>query len=73
MKKDVHPPYIDTVVRCACGNAIATRSTRRDIRVEVCSHCHPAYTGRARPANVEGRIARFRRRYQLRKNDSNAG
>ena len=66
MKKGIHPAYFDTPVRCACGNAFSTRSTQHFIKVEVCSHCHPAYTGVGRVADAEGRIARFRRRHQLR-------
>jgi large subunit ribosomal protein L31 len=66
VKKSVHPPYGEALVRCVCGNAFTTRSTRHDIRVEVCSRCHPAYTGARKPTSVEGRIDRFRRRYQLR-------
>jgi large subunit ribosomal protein L31 len=65
VKKGVHPAYMDALARCVCGNAIMTRSTRHDITVEVCSHCHPAYTGVRKSANAEGRIERFRRRYQL--------
>jgi large subunit ribosomal protein L31 len=66
MKKDIHPPYVDTLVRCACGTEIATRSTQHDLKVAVCSHCHPAFTGVRKPVNVEGRMERFRRRYRLR-------
>jgi large subunit ribosomal protein L31 len=66
VKKGIHPPYVDALVRCACGNEVATRSTQHDLRVEVCSHCHPAFTGIGKPVAVEGRIERFRRRYQLR-------
>jgi large subunit ribosomal protein L31 len=66
MKKDIHPAYGDTVVRCACGNAVATRSTLTGIRVENCSRCHPAYTGVRKVASAEGRVERFSRRYHLR-------
>jgi large subunit ribosomal protein L31 len=66
MKKDIHPRYVDASVRCACGNTMTTRSTLHDIKVEVCSNCHPAYTGVRKATNAEGRIERFRRRYQLR-------
>ena len=66
MKNDIHPLYVETLVRCACGNEIATCSTGHDLNVEVCSHCHPAFTGVGKPACVEGRIERFRRRYQPR-------
>jgi large subunit ribosomal protein L31 len=64
MKQGIHPPYGDTLMRCACGNEIVTRSTRPHVSVEVCSRCHPYFTGGLRPADPEGRIARFRRRYR---------
>jgi large subunit ribosomal protein L31 len=62
MKKGIHPPYVAALVRCACGNEIRTRSTQPDLTIEVCSRCHPAFTGARKPVNVEGRIERFRRR-----------
>ena len=64
MKEGIHPPYYGTGVRCACGNTFTIRSTNQLITVEVCSRCHPAYTGVRRAANAEGRIERFRRRYR---------
>ena len=63
MKRDIHPVYVDAIARCTCGNTMTIRSTRKDIHVERCSRCHPAYSGGRTLPNVEGRIARFRRRY----------
>ena len=65
VKKNIHPVYVDALVRCVCRNQIATRSTRPDVRVEVCSRCHPFYSGVQQPAAAEGRIERFRRRYRV--------
>ena len=64
MKKDIHPNYMPTKVTCACGNAFVTRATTPEIRVETCSACHPFYTGRQRIIDTEGRVERFRQRYQ---------
>lgn len=66
MKKEIQPEYKETVVRCVCGTEFKTRSTRQNIRVEVCSSCHPFFTGAAQQRFVdsEGRIERFRKKYQ---------
>ncbi|GFN22989.1 MAG: 50S ribosomal protein L31 [Thermoanaerobacteraceae bacterium] len=64
MKPDIHPPYDKARIICACGNVIETRSTKKEIRVEVCSNCHPFYTGtRQRVVERGGRIERFRKKY----------
>lgn len=63
MKPDIHPEYKSVQVRCACGNTIETRSTRDDIHVEVCSSCHPFYTGKQKLLDTAGRVERFRQRY----------
>ena len=63
MKKDIHPDYIDTTVRCACGNEISIGSTKSNISVEICSKCHPFYTGKQKLVDSAGRIERFRRKY----------
>ncbi|MCD6086604.1 MAG: 50S ribosomal protein L31 [Candidatus Hydrothermae bacterium] len=66
MKKGIHPTYHeDAVIRCACGNEIVTGSTKKEIRVEVCSKCHPFYTGELGRVVVDtgGRIERFRKKY----------
>jgi large subunit ribosomal protein L31 len=63
MKKDIHPKYEETTVTCACGNSFVTRSTKSDIRVEVCSACHPFYTGQQRVSATAGKSELFRRKY----------
>lgn len=65
MKPKIHPSYGDATVTCACGNTWMTASTRRDIRVEVCSKCHPFYTGTQRIVDTAGQVERFRRRYGI--------
>ncbi|HQP29957.1 MAG TPA: 50S ribosomal protein L31 [Deltaproteobacteria bacterium] len=71
MKKDIHPKYEETTVTCACGNTFTTRSTKQDIRVEICSACHPFYTGQQRATSGAGKAELFRRKYgeYLKKND----
>jgi large subunit ribosomal protein L31 len=63
MKKDIHPKYAETKIRCACGNVIETASTRDDIAVEICSNCHPFFTGKQKLVDTAGRIERFRKKY----------
>ena len=63
MKNDIHPEYLETTARCACGNEIQVGSTRKDIRVEICSKCHPFFTGKQKLVDTAGRIERFRRKY----------
>ena len=65
MKKDIHPAYGETAVTCTCGNSFTTRSTAKDgaIHVEVCSACHPFYTGKQKILDTGGRVARFEKRY----------
>ena len=63
MKQDIHPNYIETTITCACGEVINTRSTKADIRVEICSKCHPFYTGSQRLVDSQGRIDRFNKKY----------
>jgi large subunit ribosomal protein L31 len=64
MKKDTHPAYQQTVIRCACGAEIPTGSTRQEIRVEICSQCHPFYTGKQKLVDTAGRIERFMKKYE---------
>ncbi len=64
MKKDIHPAYYQTVIRCACGNEIETGSTKKDIRVEICSKCHPFFTGKQKLVDTGGRIERFMKKYE---------
>ena len=63
MKKDVHPKYTEATVKCACGNEFKTRSTKASITTEVCSNCHPFYTGKQKLVDSEGRVERFMRKY----------
>ncbi len=65
MKEKIHPKYEATTITCACGNTIQTRSTKApSIRVEICSACHPFFTGTQKLVDTAGRIERFRRRYE---------
>lgn len=64
MKSDLHPKYGKLTVICACGNSFETRSTSDNIHVEVCSQCHPFYTGKQRMIDTAGRVDRFRRKYE---------
>ena len=63
MKPDIHPVYQQTKVRCACGNEFMTGSTKENIRVEICSKCHPFFTGKQKLIDTAGRVERFRRKY----------
>ena len=65
MKENLHPKYEETTLRCACGNVIETRSTSKDIRVEICSKCHPFYTGKQKLVDTGGRVDRFKKRFNL--------
>lgn len=65
MKTGIHPEYVDAIVRCACGNTFQTRATKPDIHVEVCSACHPYFTGEQRIVDTAGRVERFKRRYGI--------
>ena len=63
MKTGIHPDYQIATVRCSCGNTFQTRSTKGDLRVELCSNCHPFYTGKQKLVDTGGRVERFQRRY----------
>lgn len=63
MKASIHPDYVDTTITCNCGEVIQTRSTRPAIRVEICSKCHPFFTGKQRFVDTAGRVERFQRKY----------
>ena len=62
MKTDIHPEYVVAHVRCSCGNEFETRSTKPEIKVEICSNCHPFYTGRQKLVDTGGRVERFQRK-----------
>ncbi len=68
MKPKIHPKYYETTISCACGHVIDTRCTVKDIRVEICSNCHPFFTGKQKLIDTAGRIDRFRKKYGLDKN-----
>ncbi len=63
MKKDIHPKYEEATVHCSCGNTFTTRSTKSDLHIELCSQCHPFYTGKQKLVDSGGRVERFKRRY----------
>ena len=62
MKTDIHPDYSEATVRCTCGNEFVTRSTKGDMHVEICSNCHPFYTGKQKLVDTGGRVERFQRK-----------
>jgi len=64
MKAGIHPTYEETTITCACGEVIHTRSTEKNIRVEICSKCHPFFTGDKKFVDTAGRIERFKKRYK---------
>ena len=63
MKEGIHPQYTAAKISCSCGNVIETRSTRGDFRVDICSNCHPFYTGKQKLLDAEGRVDRFNKKY----------
>jgi large subunit ribosomal protein L31 len=70
MKNDIHPKYTKTTITCACGNVMEVGSTKNDIKVEICSQCHPFFTGKQKLVDTAGRIERFRKKYaQYQKQD----
>ena len=64
MQKDIHPTYELATVHCSCGNSFTTRATKSEIHVEICSDCHPFYTGKQKLVDTGGRVERFRRRQE---------
>ena len=72
MKSDIHPQYGPAVIHCGCGNSWETRSTKTDMRIEICSQCHPFFTGEQRIVDTAGRVERFRRRYGLAEDEANS-
>lgn len=69
MKTGIHPEYMECVITCACGEVIHTRSTVPKIRVDICSKCHPFFTGRQKLVDTEGRVQRFQRKYGRKKSE----
>ena len=66
-KEGIHPKYEETTITCACGNVIHTRSTKQNIKVEICSKCHPFFTGKQKLVDTGGRVDRFNKRYGMNK------
>ena len=69
MKEGIHPKFEKTTITCHCGNVIETRSTKQDIKVEICSKCHPFYTGQQKAAAARGRIDKFNKKYGVTQNN----
>ena len=67
MKEKIHPKVYETTITCICGNVIHTRSTKQNIRVEICSNCHPFFTGKQKFVDSAGRVEKFQKRYSKRK------
>lgn len=65
MKKGIHPEYVKAKVHCACGNEFETKSTKKEIKVEICSSCHPFFTGKQKLVDTAGRVERFRKKYNI--------
>ncbi len=63
MKEKIHPEYHEVTAHCACGNTWKTKSTKKELRLEICSQCHPFFTGKAKLVDTEGRVERFQKRY----------
>ncbi len=72
MRADIHPEYVVATVKCSCGNTFETRSTRATLSSELCSECHPFYTGKQKLVDTGGRIDRFERRYGKRRKSEGA-
>ena len=64
MKEGIHPNYKVATVHCACGESFITRSTKENVRLDICSHCHPFFTGKQKLIDTEGRVDKFRKKYK---------
>ena len=64
MKADIHPKYVESMVTCACGNSFTTRSTSESMHVDICSNCHPFFTGKQKFVDTAGRVEKFQKRFQ---------
>ncbi|MEN8150283.1 MAG: 50S ribosomal protein L31 [Planctomycetota bacterium] len=73
MKADIHPKYVECQVTCGCGETFTTRSTKKEIKVEICSACHPFYTGRQKFVDTAGRVEKFLRRYGMKNPQAEEG
>lgn len=70
LKKEIHPNYKKTTITCVCGEVIETHSTREDIHIEICSKCHPFFTGKQKLVDTAGRVEKFRRKYKPKTTDN---
>ena len=70
MKKDIHPDYVECEITCLCGNVINTHSIMPKINVEICSNCHPFYTGKQKFVDTAGRVEKYLRKYNLKKEEA---
>lgn len=68
MKPKIHPNYVDCIITCACGNTVKTRATKPQITVEICSNCHPFFTGKQKLVDTAGRVEKFRKRFKKKEN-----
>jgi ribosomal protein L31 len=73
MKEGIHPKYVEATVECACGNVIKTKSTRGSFKIDICSACHPFFTGKQKLVDSAGRVERFRKKYGLKEEAETAG
>jgi large subunit ribosomal protein L31 len=73
MKEGIHPEYTTTTITCVCGNVIETKSTKKDIKTEICSQCHPFMTGKQKILDTAGRVERFKKKYAVNETKSGAG
>ena len=67
MKKGIHPDYVECTVKCSCGNTFVTRSTKPELKIDICNACHPFYTGKEKAAAARGRIEAFNKKYGMQK------
>ncbi len=65
MREGIHPNYVESTIKCACGNEINTRSTKEKISIDVCSKCHPFFTGKQKLVDAGGRVDRFKKRFNI--------
>ena len=65
MKEGIHPKYVETTITCGCGNEVKTHSTVKDIHLEICSNCHPFFSGKQKIVDTAGRVERFRKKYGM--------
>ncbi|MCB1190032.1 MAG: 50S ribosomal protein L31 [Leptospiraceae bacterium] len=65
MKKGIHPDYKKAMIKCSCGNVIETRTTRGDLLIEICSNCHPFFTGKSKLIDTTGRVDKFKKKYKM--------